>query len=118
MKTSAILRRAKRALPRHTRSGICGTLAGLSFSRIIGGDDLTRVRHLIEDRIEPFAYAHDWLAWTIAVKKPVPKRFTSISNKQWAEVQNWIYAQTIDSIQQWRVEWLERMAVEFEAKGD
>ena len=109
MKTSTILRRAKKKLDMHDRTdGVC-----LAIGRVGSGWHGELIKD-VSDRIKPFAYAHQWLAHRMLCGRSKPKK----TNEEWEQTQAWLNAQSHRNIQRWRLAWIDELIKEYEAKGD
>lgn len=115
MKTSVILKAAKRSLSKERFQGIC---SALQYCDGVTGAGQVRVMDMVSDRIEPFAYATDWLAWQIVVGKSSPLKRSRRAREYLQRSNDWLNKQSTAALQKWRHAWLDQMIAEFEAKGD
>lgn len=102
MKTSTLLRKAKKYLPRDRRYPICYAIAEASYFCHDSDAAHEKSTDAIESRIHPFSMATHWLA-----SKMVKERLG-----------DWVHAQDPKAIQAWRHAWVDQLIVEFKAKGD
>ena len=107
MKTSKILTLAKPLLSYDEPSYICMAINKVADSV----DHELRVCDIIEDRLDPWATAANWLAAEMTGARTWSHRHTNIRHK-------WIKEQGAQAIQAWRHAWLDQLIAEFKAKGD
>lgn len=113
MKTSKVLRQVVKKLPMDYRCGICRVIATCSKDAPI--KDLSRIQNIIGERLGEWAWATDWLAHAVLYPK-VP--YGQLDYSQIRLIYKWSHNQSAKHLQEWRRAWLDRMIVEFEAKGD
>jgi hypothetical protein len=110
MKTSELLRSAKKYLSKTELHGLCHTVEEATDNAKAPLDAYVanhRARERITIQIEGYGWATTWLA------KQVLGDF-STQREQYL----WVAAQDPKAIQAWRHEWLDRLIAEFEAEGD
>jgi EAL domain-containing protein (putative c-di-GMP-specific phosphodiesterase class I) len=118
MKTSIILRKAKRHLSRTSREGVCSAVWTLSSRERIPLSKLKPVTQMITQRIKPFTYASAWLAWRMTQGYQMPHSEFYTTSGANNEIHEWLRKQGAAAVQEWRHAWLDQMIAEFEAKGD
>ena len=119
MKTSKVLRHAKKHLLTTFRMGICHAISDAYYYSNVPVKDRERVMDLIAERIAPFAYATQWLAWQELYKKEkYPHNYYDIHRVKLNAIEVWQCRQRVEDTQAWRHAWLNQLIAEFEAKGD
>lgn len=119
MKMSKVLSLAKKKLPTAYRVGICGAIYDAYYHSRVPLRDRTRAEALISERLGPFAYATQWLAWQVLYPDaPIPTSYYDVEYKKANAMDRWMCAQETTKIQSWRHAWLDQMIAEFQAKGD
>jgi hypothetical protein len=108
MKTSKILKRAKKHLATDYKMGICRAVSGSYWY-------VDRVQAMISRRLDGWAYANDWLGHQVLFPEV---DFDNLTSAQFHSIYNWSKMASAKDIQAWRHAWLDRMIAEFEAKGD
>jgi hypothetical protein len=118
MKTSKVLKRAKKQLSRKYREGVCNSVRAAK-SNEAGEDKAFEVRQMIAKRVRPFTFASRWLAWRMVFGEKMPISEAAIPLSKVEALNHWIRnCTTAKDIQAWRHAWLDNMIAEFEAKGD
>lgn len=118
MKTSEVLKRAKKHLSRKYREGVCSAVWKATYESNVPSFRASDVTRMISDRIKPFGYASKWLAWRMAVGYTMPRSEFRIPGSKAQAIYDWLDKYTPKDIQAWRHAWLDSMITEFEAKGD
>lgn len=119
MKMSKVLSLAKKQLATTHSMGLCHAIINAYYHSSVSLRDRTRAEALIEERLGPFAYATQWLAWRVLYPDaPLPTNYYDINRKQLDAMERWMYKQKRPEIQAWRHAWLDQLIAEFQAKGD
>lgn len=111
MKTSTVLKKAKKQLSKDYKMGICRAVGNTDAK----WKDVDRIQLMIGDRLGGWAYAHNWLGHQVLYPNV---DFGKLNNRQFRHIHDWSLSESEKDIQAWRHAWLDRMIAEFEAKGD
>ena len=114
MKTSAVLKKAKRYLAKSRNdhqstdkeSFICYSITSAAYSGSVSDKDSDRVQKLVQDRLSPHATLETWLEKV----HHIPRVYYDAGFSEIGK-----YA---DKLQTTRHAWINSMIEEFEAKGD
>lgn len=115
MKTSEILRRAKKHLDMHDSTcGICFAIWEVADPTT--NKKVAALTDDIERRISPFSMAHHWLG--LHLSGMTLKQYLKASALTQATVRCAAYNYSDRDVQRWRKRWMDTLIEEYKAKGD
>lgn len=123
MKKSTALRKAKKYLSSSKRMGICEALDDAYADGCISELAFDLTCDMIQERIEPFRFADEWLAWRLTYGDRVAPRMSMYQLEDGDRLQYEITLLSIRrlgdaAIQEWRRRWMDKMIAELEGKGE
>lgn len=118
MKKSTILQQSKQFLGTERWDGVCSALDIWQNKKDKQNKHVKQTYAIMDDISEilgQFAFAHRWLAWEMTKPKP---NSVYIASKHWNTASEWLDNQSIASIQQWRLQWMDQLITYYKSKGE